>query len=176
MSPSVRLFSLALLSCTLSTGCSSPPPPPATVSPAAVEAMRVPDVRIAEEVIVAANAARVKEGRVALLGDADMSRVAAEYARELAARRFLDHNSGTAGKENPGARLSFAHIQWLRVGENLAMFSPRLGIADATIDAWLNSPGHRHNLLDPLFRLTGAGVARDVDGNYYIVQMYVTRE
>ena len=44
------------------------------------------------------------------------------------------------------------------------------------IDGWLNSPGHRRNLLDERsagYRYTGIGVARDVDGAVYIAQVYL---
>lgn len=103
-----------------------------------------------------------------------MNRAATEYANELAARHEIEHISTTRGKEDPAARLDAVGVKWTRVGENLAELSPRLGIATQTIQMWLDSPGHRHNLLNPLYHSTGAGVARDERGYYYVVQMYAT--
>jgi uncharacterized protein YkwD len=65
-------------------------------------------------------------------------------------------------------------VGWTRVGENLAELSPRLRIADAVIDLWLHSPAHRHNLLNPQFTMSRTGIARDVRGDYSIVQIYAT--
>jgi uncharacterized protein YkwD len=127
------------------------------------------------EVVAAANRARVKQGLSSLETNEAMMRAAMEYAAELAGRETLDHKSRTVGKEDAGERLRSVGVPWNRVGENLAMFSPRIGIAESSITGWLNSPGHRRNLLDANFRMTGAGVARDVNGNYYVVQMYANQ-
>ncbi len=103
------------------------------------------------------------------------NRAAMDYAQALAVRHELDHESRVPGMETPGARLQAAGIKWTRVGENLAQFSPRVGIADSSIEGWLNSPAHRRNLLNPAYTITGAGVARDERGEYYVVQMYATQ-
>lgn len=47
-----------------------------------------------------------------------------------------------------------------RVAENLVRSSAS---PEAVVDAWLKSPGHRNNLLDPALRVTGVGCARDAD-------------
>jgi uncharacterized protein YkwD len=103
-----------------------------------------------------------------------MNKAAMAYARELAQRHTINHMSATPGLEDPAKRLTAAGVKWSGVGENLALISSRAGVADIVIRGWLNSPPHRENLLDPHFKVTGAGVARDEQGNYYVVQMYAT--
>jgi uncharacterized protein YkwD len=44
--------------------------------------------------------------------------------------------------------------------------------AAVAVDGWLKSPGHRRNLLNPNFRLTGIGVARARDGTWYAAQIF----
>ncbi|HEX6693903.1 MAG TPA: CAP domain-containing protein, partial [Longimicrobiales bacterium] len=104
-----------------------------------------------------------------------MNAAAQAHAEHLRGRHELDHTSWIAGRKDPAARLDAEGVKWTRVGENLAQLSDRAGIPDATIQIWMNSPGHRHNLLDPQFNVTGVGVARDERGTYYIVQMYATQ-
>ncbi|MEO5509793.1 MAG: CAP domain-containing protein [Longimicrobiales bacterium] len=153
------------------------PPPPAAARPlpaSSAAAAAASEAAIARDVIVAGNAARARGDVAELASSPGANRAAMEYAQELANRHEIDHTSRVAGREDVGSRLQAAGVKWIRVGENLAMFSPRIGIAESSITGWLNSPGHRHNLLNPLYRLTGAGVARDERGYYYVVQIYAT--
>jgi uncharacterized protein YkwD len=153
---------------------SSQPAPPGSADTARHEIPSESELEIAAKVNEEASRTRRAQGLDALTVNEKMNRAAQDYAFELANRGELDHESKTRGREDPGARLEAAGVKWSRVGENLALFSPRVGIASHTIDGWLNSPPHRHNLLNPLYTMTGAGVARDLRGTYYIVQMYAT--
>jgi uncharacterized protein YkwD len=133
------------------------------------------DREVAAGVVSAANRARGQAGAEGLVVVEGMSRAAQAHAEHLRGRHELDHTSWIQGRKDPAARLDAEGVKWTRVGENLAQLSDRAGIPDATIQIWMNSPGHRHNLLDPLFNTTGVGVARDERGTYYIVQMYATQ-
>jgi uncharacterized protein YkwD len=173
----VLLLTFVALSagCMMGTVAEEPaPPPPARPIPASGATAAASEAAIARDIIVAANAARAREGIGALASSPGANRAAMDYAQELANRHEIDHTSRVPGREDVGSRLQSAGVKWVRVGENLAMFSPRIGIAESSITGWLNSPGHRHNLLNPLYGITGAGVARDERGYYYVVQVYAT--
>lgn len=153
---------------------SSRPAPAASADTVRRDVPTASDAAIAIQVNEEATRTRRTEGLRAFTVNEKMNRAAQDYAIELANRGELDHMSKVRGREDAASRLDAAGVKWTRVGENLAMFSPRIGIAAASVNGWINSPGHRHNLLNPLYHMTGAGVARDIRGNYYIVQMYAT--
>jgi uncharacterized protein YkwD len=54
-------------------------------------------------------------------------------------------------------------------GENVAYGYPT---GRAVVRAWMRSEGHRHNILDPRFRLLGMAAARDDDGTVYSAQVF----
>jgi uncharacterized protein YkwD len=131
--------------------------------------------RLAADLLAEANRARATAGLPALSGRAELDSAAEQYARELAARQVLDHSSAVAGRENVGRRVAAVRVNWTQVAENLFSYTG-VGsdqLARRTIMAWLDSPGHRENLLDRTYTHTGLGVARDVDGTWYVVQVYV---
>jgi uncharacterized protein YkwD len=131
--------------------------------------------RLAADLLAESNRTRGTAGLPALSGCAELDSAAEEYARELAARQVLDHSSAVAGRENVGLRVAAVRVNWTQVAENLFSYTGAASdqLARRTIMAWLNSPGHRENLLDRTYTHTGLGVARDVDGTWYVVQLYV---
>ena len=177
-----------LFAACLVTSCTFVPPetgaaiPPATPRPLPPSQTSQPPIRyvqphgeVADQVIAESNLARHTEGLAPLSTSTGANRAAMAYAQELAARKEISHTSPARGLEDPGSRLAAAGVSWTRVAENLALFSPRVGIAEHSIKGWLNSAGHRRNLLNPVYTITGAGVATDERGNYYIVQIYATQ-
>lgn len=58
------------------------------------------------------------------------------------------------------------------LGENVAGGQPS---ASAVVSAWLASRGHRRNLLDPAFQLTGVGCVVDTRGRRWWVQVFAGR-
>jgi uncharacterized protein YkwD len=129
---------------------------------------------MARTVLVEANRARQAQGRGALIADPGLDRAAMRYATELANLRRLSHESPVIGYETLTKRIEAEGVKWQRAGENLA--SLRGGtttVPKQTIDMWLNSSGHRANLLNAEYTHSGVGVAVDLYGAWYIVQVYV---
>lgn len=128
---------------------------------------------VAAEVLRAADRARAAEGMVTLAVDAALNQAAQAHAEELASRRTLDHTSTTPGRTTMADRIRAAGGTWVRAAENLASTTGTAGTVPAqAIRLWLSSPGHRRNLLEPAYTHTGAGVAVDGAGLWYIVQLY----
>jgi uncharacterized protein YkwD len=72
---------------------------------------------------------------------------------------------------------AFYHYPSLSAGtsENIGWLTCRSGWARALVRMWLNSPGHRANLLDRSARRVGVGVARGSYERYSCARMAVTR-
>jgi uncharacterized protein YkwD len=142
---------------------------------ASVEARSIEPGPLVEGVLREANAARRQHGSGILVVDAALTRAAGAYARELAGRGEIEHLSPTPGRRTFRDRIEAAGARARLGGENLARLtsSPAL-LPERTVGAWLRSPGHRVNLLDPLFSRTGIGVWLGGDGVWYVVQVYAT--
>ena len=83
----------------------------------------------------------------------------------MAVDDYFEHFGGSGpGGETPLARIRAAgYISSSRVGfevgENIAWGTGSLATPRAIVAAWMASPGHRANILDPHYRETGIGVS-----------------
>jgi uncharacterized protein YkwD len=110
------------------------------------------------------NAERVDRGLARLSENGRLATAARRYAGDLVAGGYFSH-TGRDGSD-VGTRLRRvgyipADRAWA-VGENLAWGTGPLATPAAIVRAWMNSPGHRANVLDPRYREIGLGV---VTGN-----------
>lgn len=126
--------------------------------------VRAQAVSVAEQYLFqAANAERASRGLPVLRWDAALYRAARLHAQQMASRASISHQYpgepelATRGK-NAGAKFSV-------IAENVA----EAGTAVRIHDAWMNSPGHRENLLDPRVDAVGISVLQR-DGQLYAVQ------
>ncbi|HLM26577.1 MAG TPA: CAP domain-containing protein [Thermoleophilaceae bacterium] len=91
-----------------------------------------------------------------------LSRAAVRHARDMVRRHYFSHVSPSGGTLGRRIRrtgyLRRARSWW--VGENIAWGSGVLATPGAIVRAWMNSPGHRANVLDRHFREMGLGVVR----------------
>ncbi len=140
-------------------------------------AERVDPVDTAALVLAEVNAARRRAGSRPLWVDPALSRAARRYARELAAREEIEHASRTPGRRTFRQRIAAEGGRARVAGENLARLSAgAASLPKRAVRAWLRSPGHRTNLLDPVFARTGIGVWLGSDGIWYIVQEFATAD
>lgn len=107
----------------------------------------------AEQIVALTNQKRVQNGVGALTINSQLSSAAGAKAANMLSENYWAHNS-PSGK-TPWTFISAAGYRYLYAGENLARdFSD----AGSVVDAWMNSPSHRSNLLDPNFREIGVFV------------------
>ena len=121
--------------------------------------------RMESAVVGSTNDKRVPRGRQAVRGNACIDRMAERWARHLAQSNTLTHR-------RLGRVLSQCDRSY--VSENLAKYPVRSGmtaaqVARGTVQAWMESAGHRRNLLSYKPRVIGVGVARSANGNNWIV-------
>lgn len=128
---------------------------PACEQPADAESM-------AEEVMRLVNQERAANGLGAVARSATLEREAAQYACEMVQYDFFDHVNPVTGS-TLGDRTKDFGYSFRVVGENLAAGQKT---AQQAFTDWMNSPGHRKNILDP--RFTELGVSVKLGGQYGI--------
>lgn len=106
------------------------------------------------------NAERLRRGIPALREDSGLDSIAYRHSQEMAAKGTIWHDTSTQRASQP----------WIAYGENVGM-GPTL---DAVHQAFMNSPEHRQNILEPFFKEMGAGVAGR-GGVVYVTEIFVTR-
>jgi uncharacterized protein YkwD len=98
---------------------------------------------------------------------------ARRHAVHIAEERFFAHEDPLRGDVD--LRLDKSGIAWLRCGENLYQGNYSDPVGDA-VNSWLDSSGHRQNMMDTMFNETGVGVAQRADGWIVIVQEFITKQ
>jgi uncharacterized protein YkwD len=86
-----------------------------------------------------------------------LSVAAKRHSRDMVKRRYFDHTS-PSGSTFTG-RVSSAGYRFRSLGENIAWGSGSLATPRSIMRSWMNSPGHRANILRGKFREIGIGVA-----------------
>jgi uncharacterized YkwD family protein len=106
----------------------------------------------ADQVAALVNQERAKAGLSPLAYDKALSAMALDKAKDMYHNRYFSHNSPTYG--SPFDMMRSYRISYSYAGENIAMGqrSPQ-----EVMNAWMNSPGHRQNILNPNY--TKIGVA-----------------
>ena len=101
-----------------------------------------------------------------------LAQVARNYSRQMAENNFFSH-TGIDGSTLEDRVKAGGIIYWV-VGENLFTTTNIPQPVEVAVDGWMQSPGHRENILRPVFRETGVGVWR-VTNTYYITQLFLRR-
>ncbi|WP_248928511.1 CAP-associated domain-containing protein [Paenibacillus hamazuiensis] len=115
-----------------------------------------------------ANASRVKLGKPALVWDDAAAGTARGHSRDMAARDFFDHTNPDG--QNPFDRMEKAGISFSSGAENISAGQTSAIFAH---HGWMNSEGHRKNLLSDIERL-GTGVAFGGKMHIYYTQNFYT--
>ncbi len=119
------------------------------------------------EVIRLVNQKRIENGLSALKSNWELSRVARYKSLDMKNLKYFSHTSPTYG--SPFEMIKNFGIKYKSAGENIARgySSP-----EAVVKGWMNSPGHRANILNASF--TEIGVGYVAEGNY-CTQMFISR-
>jgi uncharacterized protein YkwD len=146
----------------------SPSPPGISYTEAQAEAL----------IIVLVNAQRQQFGLSALSKDSLLASLAKEHSISMVENNFFSHT------RYPGERsFDYGMLPGEIRGENIAMIptrqyipGPYLSLQEVcewAVSAWMNSSGHRANILESRYTRTGVGVAFSEEGDYlYITQMF----
>ncbi|MGR6999422.1 CAP domain-containing protein [Yinghuangia aomiensis] len=121
------------------------------------------------EVIALTNAERTRAGLGTLTEEARLTTAAQSHSDDMAGRNYFDH-TGLDGR-HPADRVTAAGYTYRRCAENIAagQQSPA-----EVVDGWMNSPGHRANILTPDLTQIGIGIAHGGTYGIYWTQVFGT--
>ena len=117
------------------------------------------------EVVRLVNIERSKKGLKPLAEDWQLSRVARYKSQDMKDKKYFSHTSPTYG--SPFDMMKKFGITYRTAGENIAMGQRT---PQAVVTAWMNSSGHRANILNPSFTKIGVGY---VASGHYWTQMFI---
>lgn len=109
-------------------------------------------------VVFETNRQRVNQGLAPFVENELLNKAAEMKVRDMFEKQYFDHLSpvGT-GPDSLARKVGYEYVS---IGENLALGT--FGDEGALVDAWMNSPGHRANILRPQFKEIGLAVGRGV--------------
>lgn len=150
--------------------CPAPAPAPSPPAESKPEACADADLlpaagnlpKINKATLCLVNRERTKRGLKAFKRQAALGRAATGFAKQLVRERFFDHTApdGTTLLDRIKATnyLTGRLVRW-SVGENIGYGTGELSTPASIVKAWMDSPGHRANILRATFRDLGLGVA-----------------
>lgn len=113
---------------------------------------------VRSDIVSYTDEARTKEGGQSLIESELLTEAAQAKAEDMATRGYFSH-VGPDGEE-PWVWIERAGYNYQYAGENLAV---RFEDSKDIVDAWMDSPGHRANIVKPQYREIGIGIA---EGEY----------
>ncbi|MCM3702513.1 CAP domain-containing protein [Paenibacillus macerans] len=121
--------------------------------------------QFATQVIKLVNQERAKQGLKPLTGDSALNNMALAKAKDMSQNNYFSHTSPTYG--SPFDMMTKFGIKYSYAGENIAMGQKT---PQEVVNAWMNSEGHRANILNANYNLIGVGYY-----NGYWAQEFVGR-
>lgn len=144
--------------------------PPAKKPPAKKPPAKAPSgagSAAAGEVVRLVNVERGKAGCSALKVNSKLTTSAQRHAADMAAKNYFSHNSQDG--RSPFDRMKAAGYRYSTAGENIAAGQKT---PSAVMTSWMNSPGHRANILRCSFKEIGIGIAKGGSYGIYWVQNF----
>lgn len=120
-----------------------------------------------KEVLDLVNKERTSRGLQALKFNSELSNVATLKSQDMIDKNYFDHTSPTYG--SPFDMMKKFGISYTSAGENIAMGQET---PQEVMNAWMNSDGHRKNILNPDFTELGVGIAAKGSSLYW-TQMFI---
>ena len=134
--------------------------------------IKVPNIAevkaLEKQVVTIVNQERAKNGLAPLKENWQLSRVARYKSEDMRDKNYFSHTSPTYG--SPFDMMKNFGIKYMAAGENIAMGQQT---PTAVMTAWMNSAGHKANILNSNFTEIGVGVAKDKNGTIYWTQQFI---
>lgn len=120
-----------------------------------------------QETVNLINQQRQNQGLSALKVDAELQRVARIKAQDMVDNNYFSHTSPIYG--SPFDMLKSFKVSYKTAAENIAGNSSN----SAAVNAWMNSAGHKANILNGSYQYTGIGVVSSPTYGKVYVQMFI---
>lgn len=138
-------------------------PAPSPEEPVEESAPKASVSAIEQEVLNLTNAERQKAGLAPLQFDEKLQESARAKSKDMSVNKYFSHTSPTYG--SPFDQMKSFGVTYRSAAENIASGQRT---AEEVVRGWMNSPGHRQNILTPNF--THIGIGYDANGNYWTQQ------
>jgi len=136
--------------------------------------LRIPNIdaikAIESQVITIVNRERASAGLPGLRLNWQLSRVARYKAEDMRDKNYFSHTAPVYG--SPFEMMKNFGISFSAAGENIAMGQQS---ATQVMTSWMNSSGHRQNILNARYTEIGVGIAKSGNGSIYWVQQFIKR-
>lgn len=120
------------------------------------------------KVIQLCNVQRARYGLPALSQDTKLMQLCKMKSQDMAYRNYFSHNSPVYG--SAFNMLKNYGVKFVAAGENIAGGQKT---PDAVVTSWMNSPGHRANILNRVYKEIGVGIATDRYGRLVWTQIFI---
>ncbi len=121
-----------------------------------------------DEVVRLVNIERSKQGLPALKSHWELARCARYKSQDMINKNYFSHTSPTYG--SPFDMMESFGLRFSAAGENIA-YGQRT--PQEVVTAWMNSPGHRANIMSKAYTHIGVGAAKKSNGTLYWTQMFM---
>lgn len=125
---------------------------------------------VEKEVFQLVNQEREKHGLNPLQLDTNVSKVADKKSQDMKEKHYFNHQSPTYG--SPFEMLQQHGVEFQAAGENIAAGQKT---ATEVMNGWMNSEGHRANILNPDYTHIGIGYIQGGDYGTYWTQMFIQK-
>jgi uncharacterized YkwD family protein/spore coat assembly protein SafA len=123
-----------------------------------------------KQVVTLVNQERAKHGLKPLTENWELSRVARYKSMDMRDKNYFSHTSPTYG--SPFTMMKNFGISYRTAGENIAVGQTT---PQAVMNSWMNSSGHRANILSSNFNQIGVGYAKGGSYGHYWTQMFIAK-
>jgi uncharacterized protein YkwD len=128
-----------------------------------------------QEVFRLVNQTREEKGLKKLAWSNEVAAIARQHSANMANYNFFSH-IGIDGKKVDDRADSIGLSRWQSIGENIAYNSGFDDPVGRAVLGWMNSAGHRQNILRDTWKETGIGIAVTAQGKVFITQVFLKRK
>lgn len=128
---------------------------------------------VVKDIFANTNNERKKQGLAELKLNDGLCKLAAMKSKDMYDKNYFSHVSPTYG--DPAQMVRSNGFNYSNVGENIYMSSGMTPSGSYTVEKWMNSPGHRANILSPNYKEIGIGIYYS-NGRYYATQIFYTSQ
>jgi uncharacterized YkwD family protein/spore coat assembly protein SafA len=135
-----------------------------------IPSLSIATASVEDQVVELVNQERANYGLKALKSNWELARVARYKSQDMIDHKYFDHNSPTYG--TPFQMMKNFGISYSSAGENIAagQATPK-----EVVQAWMNSEGHRKNILSSSYTEIGVGYVKGGSYGHYWTQMFISK-
>ncbi len=121
------------------------------------------------------NQKRAEFGLQPIVWSDEVAKIARLHSENMAKFNFFSH-TGIDGKMVDDRADELGITKWKAMGENIAYNRGYQKPLECAVEKWMESPGHRENLLNNRWKESAIGIAVTANGTYYFTQVFLVRK